>query len=271
MRRTNLEKVLELTGSVRDKCDASKWHTPRGPVSTTGAKFMNWKTGVGGGGAIDLAMHLNECDFKTAVTWLTKNFAHVCADPGFNEKCLYKKIFRPPRRCDEGLARIKEYLHGKRRIPLDTINTLIESGRLYADDRNNAVFPMLGKRAEIVGAELRGTGAVQWRGMALGSRKNLGAFIVNMRKSKKMVICESAIDAISVFLLRPWCIAVSTSGVAGDPAWLRNVLAGGYEVFCGFDSDEAGEHFARKMIRNHPSIKRMRPELKDWNDILKMK
>ena len=91
-------------------------------------------------------------------------------------------------------------------------------------------------------------------------RKSLGAFIVNSRKSKKMALCESALDAISVFMLLPWCVAVSTSGVSADPAWLGNVLSKGYEVFCGFDSDETGERFVRKMIWLHPSVKRPRPE-----------
>ena len=228
---------------------------------------MNWKLGVGGGGAIDLAMHLMDCDFKTALRWLDANFAGAAA---FLEKQRPNaKAFRPPPGCDANLPAIKEYLCSRRRIPLHAVDALLESGRLYADRRKNTVFPMLGKNAEVVGAELRGTGAAKWRGVAPGSRKSLGAFIVNSRKSRKMVLCESAIDAISVFVLHPWCVAVSTSGASADPAWLGNVLAKGYEVFCGFDSDETAERLARKMIRLHPSVKRLRPELKDWNDVLK--
>ena len=159
----------------------------------------------------------------------------------------------------------------RRCIPAHAINAIVNSGRLYADCRNNAVFPMLGKNTQIVGAELCGTGAAKYKGMSPGSNKSLGAFIVNSRKSTKMVLCESAIDAISVFVLHPWCIAVSTAGVSTDPAWLKNVLAKGYQVFCGFDSDETGERLARQMIRHHPGVKRLRPQLKDWNDVLKNK
>ena len=267
LRGVALEKVLEKSGSRRDKSDSSKWRTPRGPVSTTGPKFMNWKLGVGGGGAIDLAMHLLDCDFKTALRWLDANFAV----PGalLEKQRPNPKPFRPPPRCDAGLPTIKEYLCSRRRIPVQAVNALLKSGRLYADRPNNAVFPMLGKNAEIVGAELRGTGPAKWRGVAPGSRKSLGAFIVNSRKSRKMILCESAIDAVSAFILHPWCVAVSTSGVSADPTWLPNVLSKGFEVFCGFDSDETGERFARKMMRLHPSVKRLRPRLKDWNDVLK--
>jgi hypothetical protein len=267
LRGVALDQVLEKFGCLRDKSDASKWRTPRGTLSTTQAKFINWKIGVGGGGAIDLVMHLMHCDFKTALGWLDANFAKTAAT--LQKQRLNPKPFRPPPRCHAGLPRIKQYLCTQRSIPLQTVNALVNSGRLYADCRNNAVLPMLGKNANIVGAELCGTGVAKWKGMAAGSNKSLGAFIVNLRKSTKMVLCESAIDAISAFVLHPWCIAVSTAGVSANPAWLKNVVAKGYQVFCGFDSDDTGERQAQKMIQLHPTIKRLRPHLKDWNDVLK--
>src|SRR3989304_5195950 len=69
-----LQEVLLLTGAKRDRYDKAKWHTPKGAISCTAAKFMNWNQGVGGGGAIDLAMHLNGLDFKAAVEWLWSRF-----------------------------------------------------------------------------------------------------------------------------------------------------------------------------------------------------
>ena len=176
---------------------------------------MNWKLGGGGGGAIDLAMHLMDCDFKTALRWLDANFAGPVAV--VEKQRSNAKAFQSPPRCDANLPRIKQYLCLRRRIAPHAVNALLKSGRLYADRRSNAVFPMLAKNAEIVGAALLGTGSAKWRGAAPGSRKSLGAFIVNSRKRKKMVVCESAVDAISVFLVHPWCVAVSTSGVSADP------------------------------------------------------
>ena len=42
---------------------------------------MNWNQGVGGGGAIDLAMHLNKLGFKAAVEWLCHRFPGLdCRD-----------------------------------------------------------------------------------------------------------------------------------------------------------------------------------------------
>ena len=39
---------------------------------------MNWHRGQGGGGAIDLVMHLAGVDFRTAVAWLEQ---HLAAGP----------------------------------------------------------------------------------------------------------------------------------------------------------------------------------------------
>jgi hypothetical protein len=39
-------------------------------------------------------------------------------------------------------------------------------------------------------------------------------------------------------------------------------------IFCGFDADDTGEAMAQAMIALHPSIRRLRPTRKDWNEVL---
>ena len=58
LRAMPLEHVLPLCGAQPDRYDRRKWHTPVGTLSVTGAKFVNWTLGRGGGGAIDLVMQL---------------------------------------------------------------------------------------------------------------------------------------------------------------------------------------------------------------------
>jgi hypothetical protein len=140
---------------------------------------------------------------------------------------------------------------------------LIRSGKLYADERGNAVFLLPGKEKKVAGAELRGTTCSKWRGMAFGSDKGLGAFYVTSQNTKKIVLCESAIDALSYFALHPHCMAASTSGVNPRPAWLPIFIAKGFEIYCGFDNDEAGERAAVKMIHLYPMVKRLRPAKQD--------
>ena len=182
LRGVALDEVWKNSGVRATAATLPNGERRADPFRRPAPKFMNWKLGVGGGGAIDLAMHLMDCDFKTALRWLDANFAAV---PFLEKQRLNSKAFRPPPRCDAGLPIIKEYLCSRRRIPLQAVNALLKSGRLYADSRNNAVFPMLGKNAEVVGAELRGTGAAKWRGMAPGSRKSPRRFHRQLAQKKE--------------------------------------------------------------------------------------
>ena len=78
VRAVPLEAVLLCRGAVRDRHDRRKWHTEQGPLSVSGPKFMNWQRDQGGGGAIDLVMHLAGVDFREAVAWLQQ---HLAASP----------------------------------------------------------------------------------------------------------------------------------------------------------------------------------------------
>jgi hypothetical protein len=159
----------------------------------------------------------------------------------------------------------------ERAIAASLIHSLIESGTLYADNRGNAVFLLLGKENRPVGAELRGTTATRWRGMAPGSDKDLGYFSIPVPGARTAILCESAIDAMSCSMLNPGRFCISTSGARPNPRWTSFLLDHGYEVHCGFDSDPVGEDMAMKMMALYPPIKRLRPGQHDWNDVLKLK
>ena len=73
VRAIPLEVVLTSWGAVRDRRDKSRWRTPRGPLSVTGAKFFSWRDCHGGGGAIDLVMHLGGWDARQAIGWLWRH------------------------------------------------------------------------------------------------------------------------------------------------------------------------------------------------------
>jgi len=70
LRALPLTTVLQLSGAQPDRYDPRKWHTGRGVLSVTGTRFMNWNCGQGGGGAIDLVMHLHQLGFGQALEWL---------------------------------------------------------------------------------------------------------------------------------------------------------------------------------------------------------
>lgn len=279
VREVPLETVLILRDAVRDRHDRAKWHSEQGPLSVNGAKFINWQRGTGGGGAIDLVMHLGDVDFRTAVAWLQEHLAigHLAVGETTTHSPA-KELSVPDRQTRtlrlpvpnaRMLSRVCQYLTQRRCLPAWLIEPLVESGKLYADSRGNAVFLLVaGKANRPVGAELRGTGPRVWRGMAPGTRKDLGYFWIGATGSKEIVLCESAIDSISCFKMHPDQICLSTSGVPANPRWLTGLLARDYEIHCGFDADSPGDAAAAEMIALHPSIKRLRPPAHDWNAVL---
>ena len=278
-RAVPLKHVLSLWGAVPDRHDRSKWHTEHGPLSISGPKFINWHRGVGGGGAIDLVMHLAHVDFATAVAWIEQYLAagHLAmgetaaARSGRQPAAVEAEPgrLRLPLPDDGMLDRVRQYLTGRRHLRESLLEPLFESGRLYADRRGNAVFLLVaGKAHRPVGAELRGTGPRVWRGMAPGTCKDAGFFWIGGPASQEIVLCESAIDAISCHQLHPQRICISTSGARANPRWLRILLARGYTVQCGFDTDTAGDDAAARMTALHPAVQRLRPPAHDWNDAL---
>lgn len=270
LRRIELTQILVRCGSTPDHYDKRKWHTPWGTLSVNGQKFMNWHQNKGGGGAIDLVCHLRGDDFKQAITWLADNF-----DPSALANTPHNSDIQPsqnslqiPPEDKNKTGHIIRYLTHRRRIPRHIIMAAVQYAKIYADSKANAVFLLLGKEKKVVGAELRGTGLVKWRGMAPGSKKQLGAFYALGQSNRKMVLCESAIDALSCLAIWPEYTAISTSGASPNPPWLKNLLDHGCDIYCGFDADKPGDMMANQMIKLYPSVKRLRPQMHDWNDQL---
>jgi hypothetical protein len=263
-----LTAVLQFSGAQRDRFDTRKWHTSRGVLTVTGTQFMNWNLGRGGGGAIDLVMHLHPLGFGQALEWLESHFGSAVI-PTLTPSPR-PPLSLPPA-SPQHLEGVRRYLLHERHLPAALLQTLIDLGRLYADTHANAVFILQGKRHEPVGAELRGTTAIPWRGMAPGSRKDQGFFAVPTTPGPtQIVLCESAIDAMSCHALHPqyWCL--STAGARPNPAWLAEWVAEDRQLFCGFDHDATGEAMAQSMMRLYPTIQRLRPSRKDWNDVLRL-
>jgi hypothetical protein len=278
VRQIPLEAVLAFRGALRDRQDRAKWRTERGPLSVTGSKFAAWHTSHGGGGAIDLVMHLSQVDVGPAVQWLERHLAAgslpvAQSTPSASDLPALVPQGRGPLRLpvpnERKLDRVRRYLKQRRGLADALLEGLIQSGKLYGDQRANAVFLLMtGKPNRPVGAELRGTGPRIWRGMAPGTRKNLGFFWLGAPASGQLVLCESAIDAISYYQMHPNWLCVSTSGVRANPVWLATLITRGYEIHCGFDADKPGDAAANRMITLHPSVRRLRPSAHDWNDVL---
>jgi len=266
LRRIPLTAVLQAAGACQDRDDKARWHTAAGAISVTGTKFFNWNTATGGGGAIDLAMHLYGFDFKAAAVWLCRHFPN-CRD--IPVVVPQPSALRLPAPAPGHLAKVVQYLVGERHIPHCLVTQLIDVDDLYADHRANAVFLTRDQRRDPVGAELRGTGPHLWRGMAPGSRKDEGYFCVRDTRCQAAIICESAIDAISCLAIHPRHCCVSTAGARPNPAWLPSLISQYPRIYCGFDADPTGDAMASAMCQTYPAIARLRPRHHDWNDQLR--
>jgi hypothetical protein len=268
LRALPLPVVLAALEATSDPSDPAKWRTARGVLSVTGAKFINWSQGVGGGGAIDLVMHVQQLGFGRALQWLEDRFGTGPSVPPAFSPATRPLTLPPP--SVHHWPRVERYLIEQRQLPPWLLTPLLHAGIIYADARANAVFLLGDTPATAVGAELRGTTSVSWRGMAPGSRKDHGCFSVSTASAKAIVLCESAIDALSCHVLHPTFRCLSTSGARPDPAWLSVLLRLGLPLFCGFDADPTGDAMAHRMIDFHPAIARLRPPAKDWNDTLRL-
>jgi len=267
LRALPLPTVLVALEAKRDPHDPAKWHTARGVLSVNGPKFINWNLDWGGGGAIDLVMHVRQIGFAQALQWLEQRFGS-CTSLAPTAPPRTRSLALPPP-VSGNWPRVERYLVGERKLPATLLQPLVQSQVLYADARANAVFLLLDTDAFAVGAELRGTTALAWRGLAPGSRKDRGFFSVAASSSDAIVLCESAIDALSCHALHPGFRCLSTSGARPDPAWLPALIAEGVPIYCGFDADLTGEAMAQRMHERHPGIRRLRPSAKDWNDLLR--
>jgi hypothetical protein len=244
-----------------DPKDQHKWQHENHIINITGSKFYDWQHLKGGGGAIDLVMHVNECDFKQAVAWLNDRLGEGTALQATTYKT--KEIiqteqlrpFIPPTVDESKWQQVKTYLTRERRLPSSLVDTLHQQGLVYADSKQNAVFIRRSLDEQtITGASLRGTAGVDnaFKGLALGSKRNAGWFhLLQGGQSndpiQRAVLVESPIDAMSFAVLdrseSRKTIYLSTDGSGTVPVEFLRQLPN-KSVIVAYDNDQPGNLMA---------------------------
>lgn len=187
---------------------------------------------------------------------------------GAIKKCEHlvteEKIFRTPPQADSNDKAIN-YLLG-RGISLDLINNLIKAEYLYQDRQDNVVF--LNRERNYF--ELRGTKQdIKYHKNLDNSIDNTNFFYFNRPymtgSPTRIFICESAIDALSLFeLLGESAVYASISGI-GNQQRIDRIRQLQIEPIIAFDNDLPAE---RARERN-ADLKAIIPEgAKDWNEML---
>ncbi len=290
VRNYDLESVAANLGLQQDHHDKRKWKDGVHTISINDGKFMDWQTEQGGGGAIDLVMHVREVDFKAAVEWLSgRSLPMMKAQRSSSlEASEPARILMLPQRDDGQWQTVRQYLTEMRGLPTDMIDDLHTKGLIYADDRANAVFLRYSDRnneqpwtrGEPTGASLRGTHPEHsFHQLASGSARENGWFWLGAGRGEvqRVMLTESAIDTISLVTLEKGklqlsgrLIYLSTDGAGAIPvAALNAVVAQGGQVVAAFDADQAGEKLAWRVAQAVPGVQRLIPAYgKDWNERL---
>ena len=278
-----LKDVVYELGLEPDPKDKHKYQNEHHTINITGSKFYDWKQMEGGGGAIDLVMHVNQCDYKQSVAWLGDRFGETATIEAANYKT--KNIiqtepvreFLPPVPAPNKWQKVRRYLTRDRKLPSGLVDKLHKQGLIYADNNQNVVFIRRTlDESRITGANLRGTVGEdnKFKGLAKGSKRKDGWFYFDKGEQsndpvRRVVLVESPIDAMSLAVLERTdsvkTLYLSTDGAGGIPTeYLKEVG----EVAIAFDRDLAGKEMAQRVQSQLPFAVRKTPKAIDWNQDL---
>ena len=296
-----LEKVVEFLEMEPDPQDQHKWRSDGAIVSINGSKFFDHLQQTGGGGAIDLVMHVRRTSFRNAAIWLTDQVsasaeASLQAPQRRVAPPILRRAFVPPRPDLNRWPQVREYLVRERGLPGALVDRLHEkedvyavglseaakekvngTGKDWAEAIANAVFLRRDLQGNVVGAALRGASrGSQYKGLAAGTVRDRGWFQLDVGEGElqRVVLTESAIDAMSAAALARQADGVTRfiaiDGAGAVPVdWLRQQSKRGVEVWVGFDADGKGEQLAARVLEAFPRARRVKPTAgKDWNDML---
>lgn len=286
-----VNEVVERLGLARDRADRAKWVDTEGRIALalSGQSWFDHKAQAGGGGAIDLVMHVMGSDYLQAVAWLghqvgeKRTAAAMTARTATRAPEVIQRssergpFVEPARGTDEQQAKVRAYLMG-RGLGAALIDHEMANGMVSADSRGNAAFVSLMTDGKAGGAELRGTGDAHFHGLAVGSTRDATYRVeAEGRGPKRLILVESAIDALSYLQLHPGeaLVVASTSGARPSlPASLAGILADVAEVVVAYDADAKGREMAEKMRASVAAAGskvtvEAPTEGKDWNDALR--
>jgi hypothetical protein len=263
-RNADLASVCESYGLTRDKADKAQFIGIGHRITINNYAWFDHSAGIGGGGAIDLAMHLYRCNYAQALNVL--NMSNVTATQ--RQPMPVKAYQQPPKIAPENLPTVINYLTTKRGINRVIVDWCINRGMIYADYHKNCVF-----RYGAGACEMRGTGAVQWRS-SRGEFKT--GFFVPAREALGVALCESTIDALSYRQLHPRHCVMSLGGNSNAhimQSALDYAIKQRIELISAFDNDKGGAVADTALIelarRSGVYVVQKRSTLgKDWNEHL---
>ncbi|MGA7904105.1 MAG: toprim domain-containing protein [Terrimicrobiaceae bacterium] len=292
MRAIPLRDVLERYGfEVRPEGTTLRARSEHHNIVVTGGRWFDNKAAVGGGGAIDLVIHLAGVNFSAACRSLAHQFieagqARLSFPKGWPEPS------RPEKKSFEELAAIyavredsnwplaRAYLIEQRKISLPLVDEVHARDSVYANSHRpnpSLVFLHRDQHGKVRGASLRDTKHQSVFRPCLGNKLTAWFAVGNVNEADRIVVVESPIDALSyhsLFGCRSGLLAVVSCAGATVP---RELMLQAYDrrqaFVVAFDNDVAGQRGqqkAREETLDWAGFKLSSdcPKLKDWNDDL---
>ena len=264
----DLEKFLRAQGETLVRSGKEYRWKAHDSLTVCGNKWFRHSQSKGGF-PVDFVMEFYGKSFPEAVQMLTGETGEVQpeADPAPSP------AFRLPLR-NVTNANILNYLTQERKLSPSLVNFFIAAGDIYEDAaHHNVVFVGRDADGHPRYASNRGI-REKFRQDAAGAEKAFG--FAHRGTDKQLLVFEAPIDLLSFIELFPknWQQHnyLSLGGVSGKA--LRQFLSERPDVervFLCLDADKAGEDACKRLAGLLPdtvSVTRIRPCMKDWNDVL---
>ncbi|BAZ18474.1 plasmid recombinant protein (plasmid) [Calothrix sp. NIES-4071] len=287
LRDIPLHQVAWHLGLIKGK--DKKWKGEKHSVNIDGSKWYDFHPiqNKGGGGAIDLVMHVGDYSFKQAVAFLNDRFGEekMLASVTHHARTGAKGIAKlesvqqfEPDIDNKNWDKVKKYLTQERGLHPSLVETFHQQGLIYADNNQNAVFVMRNLEGGYYGAFLRGTVGENntFMGYAKGTKRDNCWFYFqsgsqSISDVEQAVLCKSPIDALSLAQLQVETGArdkkVLTIYMAADSAeslpieYLQSIPT----VLCAYGNDDAGDSLFSATRALLPDTQQIKPTAIDWN------
>jgi hypothetical protein len=293
LRDLPLEDVAWLLGLDRDHNQPGKWRGQGHIINIHGSKFYDFHPSEerGGGGAIDLVIHVNECNDQQAIEWLHDRFGEKGVERAVFAQSQKRAAefaqleprpkFVPPALDNQQWHKVENYLTEKRELLPSFIQAVHDQGLIYADKQQNAVFLMRNLDGETTGAFLNVTQGEDnsFEGYVTGSKRTEGWFHLKLGgepkgEIEKVVLCKSPIEAMSFATLemevqqgipKTRTMYMAVDSPKSLPVGFLQTVPG---VEVAYDNDDLGNETARMIMEQLHHATRVKPKGKDWNETL---
>lgn len=206
--RVPLERIASRLGLDAVPNEPHKWRGQGYALNLNGNQFYDWQA-LKGGRAIDLVMHVQQCDFKAAIAWLRDRFGESATLQTVIElsreifQSESRRVFTLPESAEQHWQTAQSYLTRSLKFPTRLIHQLHRQGLIYANLEQDLVFVYRSLDQQTkTGAMVHSIQQSTWQHPELAQ----GWFYIAPRgKSKKppqrIVLVDSPTEAISKYLL----------------------------------------------------------------------